>query len=461
MLVGPYSYLLQKPRADSARPCKNRKIKCGEERPQCLNCDRQGETCDYSIRLNWDGRTKRKGSNEDKPSSNASSPPLSFERSASHNSDSTIRGSSPNPMGSFVVNQFSSANPTTSVQAPLSYRDHISTSQLSRIRDQNTGPYPSPADSSVDSPPPNAMNIQFAGHQYNSDMPPPFPNLVPPLPAHSYMQSNYSHTSADHQAKRMRLSPSAERLDLYQKHEAPVNLAPTNGLLNASSMTSPYIPHQYSSPSNHNLRVPPTPAASIGSEENQNPVPGPSPQSLPQESPDFRRLSVKSLLSDDSPADSTSGSDGVFPGKFDPSSFDSTQKTKYGIDRGFPDLDLPNNQDSTALNGVTPVIGLASLDDQDHESNNDLYSGFGFVANTSEGFQEGAAYYAKPVTVSISKTLEPVPSILRDNPMNLLYFHHFLNHTARILVPHDCSENPFKSILPQSKHLQARTDYMY
>lgn len=33
--------------------------------------------------------------------------------------------------------------------------------------------------------------------------------------------------------------------------------------------------------------------------------------------------------------------------------------------------------------------------------------------------------------------------------MNLLYFHHFLNHTARILVPHDCSANPFRNILPQ------------
>ncbi|KAK7951481.1 uncharacterized protein PG986_007209 [Apiospora aurea] len=37
-------------------PCKNRKIKCGEEHPSCLNCQRAGEHCDYSIRLNWDGR---------------------------------------------------------------------------------------------------------------------------------------------------------------------------------------------------------------------------------------------------------------------------------------------------------------------------------------------------------------------------------------------------------------------
>jgi hypothetical protein len=42
------------------RPCKSRKVKCDEAHPSCLNCQRQGETCDYSIRLNWDGRGKKK-----------------------------------------------------------------------------------------------------------------------------------------------------------------------------------------------------------------------------------------------------------------------------------------------------------------------------------------------------------------------------------------------------------------
>ncbi|SPO00835.1 related to acriflavine sensitivity control protein ACR-2 [Cephalotrichum gorgonifer] len=40
--------------------CKSRKVKCGEERPACVNCQKAGHSCDYSIRLNWDGRrTKR------------------------------------------------------------------------------------------------------------------------------------------------------------------------------------------------------------------------------------------------------------------------------------------------------------------------------------------------------------------------------------------------------------------
>src|SRR4051794_11968577 len=43
------------------RPCKTRKVKCDETRPTCVNCQRQSESCDYSIRLNWDGRGKKKG----------------------------------------------------------------------------------------------------------------------------------------------------------------------------------------------------------------------------------------------------------------------------------------------------------------------------------------------------------------------------------------------------------------
>ena len=40
-------------------PCKARKVKCGEEKPSCQNCVKAGETCDYSIRLNWGGRSRK------------------------------------------------------------------------------------------------------------------------------------------------------------------------------------------------------------------------------------------------------------------------------------------------------------------------------------------------------------------------------------------------------------------
>lgn len=121
----------------------------------------------------------------------------------------------------------------------------------------------------------------------------------------------------------------------------------------------------------------------------------------------------------------------------------------YGIDRGLPDLDVPKNNDTAAISMATPS-----------ESDNDLDTWLnGFDASTEFGFGlqkrsrvfTKGGYYQNPIPIVIPKSLEPLPSFLLENPMNLLYFHHFIHHTARILVPHDCSENPFKTILPKSK----------
>lgn len=87
----------------------------------------------------------------------------------------------------------------------------------------------------------------------------------------------------------------------------------------------------------------------------------------------------------------------------------------YGIDHGHPDLDLPQSQDSTALNRNRQLMSTQSI------------------------------------SVKIPLSLHPLPAILNENSMNLLYFHHFLNHTARHLVAHDCSANPFRTILLKSE----------
>lgn len=455
--------------AEYHRPCKNRKIKCGEERPKCDNCERQGETCDYSIRLNWEGRTKRKGSNETQASSNATPPPAKLHRSSSSQDTtstvSTIRELSPNPTTGFMPAQYT--NPTYTGLHPAQsspFRDHISTAQLSRIRDQGAGPYPSPADSSMESPPlPNtSKKSPSAGHHHflsNPAMPPPFQSPQFSFPNHTSQHESPSAAFGDHKAKKLRLSPSTDSSDTYLKNLAfpPSNFAAARQMKIGPMISPQSMRYQSTSPSNGSARVPPTPAASsVGSEDVLQSMTGPSSQQS-QDSNDFRRLSVKSLLSEDSPADSGSSSDGVFPGKLNIGAF-HYQKTTYGVDRGFPDVDLPHNNDMIALNGVTPTMGTADLDRSEADvGNEDLYSEFGFGLNASEGFNEGSGYYASPVTVSISRSLEPLPPSLQDNPMNLLYFHHFVNHTARMLVPHDCSENPFKSILPQSAYSETST----
>ena len=340
--------------------------------------------------------------------------------------------------------------------ASSSYRDHISTAQLSRIRDQATGPYPSPADSSMESPPlPNPSYLPYSGHHTplsNPGMPPPFQGSQLSFANKISQHDNTAGAFADHRAKKLRLSPSMDSQDRRPRSlTLPSNNFAAARQIKMGPMISPQsVRYSSSSPSNGSVRVPSTSAASsVGSEDIHQSVVGPSSQQV-QESNDFRRLSVKSLLSEDSPVEAGNGSDLVFPGKLNVGPF-SYQKTTYGIDRGFPDLDLHHNNDMMALNGVTPTLGTVEFDRNESDlSNEELYSEFGFGLNACEGFNEGSGYYTKPVTVSISKSLEPLPPTLQDNPMNLLYFHHFVNHTARMLVPHDCSENPFKSILPQS-----------
>lgn len=307
----------------------------------------------------------------------------------------------------------------------------------------------------MESPPlSSSSNLPYGGHHHslsNPGMPPPFQGQQLSFPNHINQHEGPGAAFADHQAKNLRLSPSMDSPDGYSKNLAfpPNNFAAARQLKMGPMISPNTIRYHSSSPSNGNARVPPTPAASsVGSEDIYQPITGPSPQQL-QESNDFRRLSVKSLLSEDSPADSGSGSDSVFPGKLNIGSFN--HKTIYGIDRGYPDLDLPENNDLVALKGVTPIMGTTDFDRTDADlGNEDFNSEFGFGLNASEGFNEGSGYYTSPVTVSISRSLEPLPPTLQENPMNLLYFHHFVNHTARMLVPHDCSENPFKSILPQS-----------
>jgi len=146
-----------------------------------------------------------------------------------------------------------------------------------------------------------------------------------------------------------------------------------------------------------------------------------------------------------------SSNDVPFPGILNPSSNFGFGRTSYGTDYGEPDLDLGNNDDTNALNtarlpSVTAIPEWVREDPDD----DDTSSEFGFGLDAANEAEDQKTYYAKPVAVNISKGLGQLPDQLLQNPMDMLYFHHFLNHTARILVPHDCSENPFRNILPQS-----------
>lgn len=123
----------------------------------------------------------------------------------------------------------------------------------------------------------------------------------------------------------------------------------------------------------------------------------------------------------------------------------------YGLDSGRPDQDLSFNNDHAAID-INYALDLISS----REKNQDV------PQSTSQHVPEAQAqfcsgYYASPVPINIPRYLSPLPSSLLGNPINLMYFHHFLNHTARMLVPHNCDNNPFVSVLPSSKPCSRET----
>jgi len=465
-------------------PCKSRKVKCGEEKPGCINCQRQGEACDYSIRLNWDGRTKRKDDGSPGSQTIAFDSPASISQHDS--SGSTLNGLSNGPYTTHLSprqDEHTAQRPTspyppapthshtgspmppitdfaTNTQMPLpdsdassyhamptmlrnpSWGDPPSTSnfaagtQMPLFRMQNSmAAYPSPAESFGS---PGAMASLFH-NGYSMAMPPPLPTSNP-------MQPQDAARSPFNSAKRMRLTPRNESISRspYLVHRAssygPGDLDDVSRP-SFSPLTPTFVPSYLSNPL--------TPAASSTSHISHD--------------PEDRRISVSSLLSgspEPPELDDVKPTVQVDPpqeeqyvpvsrrGSLHQRMISYYETETYGQDRGNPDLDIPRNNDAMAITGTTP----SEHSDFDSWLNDfEPIPEFGFRLEKKEVVFAKGGYYASPVTIKIPRKLEPLPEMLSENPMNLLYFHHFLNHTARILVPHDCPENPFKTILPKSK----------
>ncbi|KNG83705.1 C6 zinc finger domain protein [Aspergillus nomiae NRRL 13137] len=123
----------------------------------------------------------------------------------------------------------------------------------------------------------------------------------------------------------------------------------------------------------------------------------------------------------------------------------------YGLDCGRPDLDLNKNDDHSAID-INYALDLINSQSESSATSSDR-PGDSSSADSKQIRLDGAkfAYYASPVPINIPRYLSPLPQALVQTPINLMYFHHFINHTARMLVPHDCSDNPFVSVLPSSE----------
>lgn len=321
---------------------------------------------------------------------------------------------------------------------------------------------PSPIASTFDTP--NRRQAAPLSRATSKVMPPPY-SMPSPTKDTEY------DAPVERSAKRVRLSP---RDDLHQIHDS-------NRLHRTSSHSPddvdelPRPPFQPLTPSLVSSRMsnPMTPASSSTNSDEVRQTWRPASNSYTMQDRHVRRVSVSSLLLN-SPemqhtrtmagnpaqvyADHTALSPFLENGSPSrPRAHSNTQVESYGFDHGQPDLDVPKNNDPAAINGVSP--SQHSELDTWLENVEPRVPEFGFGLQKREFVFAKGGYYASPVPIMISRNLAPLPPILLDNPMNLLYFHHFLNHTARILVVHDCSQNPFRTILPQSELCRCSNEF--
>lgn len=125
----------------------------------------------------------------------------------------------------------------------------------------------------------------------------------------------------------------------------------------------------------------------------------------------------------------------------------SSSTLLFGFDCGQMDTDLPRHNDHDAIKDFTG-FGLDYLHNCDQVLEEELCTDLQYKDIAPDN---GKNYYRRPISIRLSESLPPLPDLLKTNPINLMYFHHFINNTARLLVAHDCPENPFRTILPASE----------
>lgn len=440
-------------------PCKARKVKCGEEKPHCSNCVKQGEECDYSIRLQWGGRSK-KDQDAFAAISTSSSHTSSFRFSAAAPTSPGLAPSikpwlpaasgytCPPPShknlplhAEYVARQVGDQADKQRVLLDPQLMPQGNPPSLGQLADYSENLRHQSGQQCLDDVDPAQSTPYFPGQSlYSLTCSSKSSPATPQSSAVSHERSRSSlHYSSDfawsdqHKAKRARLD-SRVRL---QK-----TLPPPNSWSDSSDIAGSNAPVYRQASLDTALNNAPgalaIPRSSLATEDISTCTVSKTNGHGIKQTPALKRFSVSSLLS---------GPPGV-PGPFSYAKVDVDGCIIYGYDHGFPDLDVAWNSDSTAIIPQTPAAGETT---PAAESPLPVPSGSPSPASSKEAAFQRGGYYAQPVPIKISKAFEPLPSYLTDSPMNLLYFHHFTNHTARVLTPHDCPDNPLRTILPQSK----------
>jgi hypothetical protein len=412
-------------------PCKARKVKCGEEKPICRNCERQGETCDYKVRLNWSHAGSGLNTIDFSSQSVPTTPTIVFPSPEVFSGKSTPNppkspGAEEEPRKQLRVHGRSHSNVSTPVRDlwdvdPALKQNGKSPSGMLTVDDSGirNGSYGALGGAEFNQPPtpispggplysPESRTLPNIVLNSSATMPmtPSMFSKISPADRAPVRHNSDGYFESSTRNKRQRLSNyGRSALSNFEAADSR-SFQSTNLHLKTANSGAPVTSGFTVEPSSINISPP--------YEQLRSSVP------------------VSSLL-DRAPSRQNSG------GSRDPHSIEfriSAYYRSYGYDTGQPDRDVDHNDDLNAIVGSPAIAQSSSFDKSERETQT-------FALDN---------YYENPVQINIPKSLEPLPEQLQSNPMNMLYFHHFINHVARILTPHDCPANPYRTVIPKSKY---------
>lgn len=438
----------------------------GEEKPECLNCQRQSEICDYSLRLNWGGRTKR--ASVDSPSSKPSGHEgavVGFSGSFSINipSPTLLPTSTSNHADGFV--DIASGNST-------------SPGPISPTNPATAGLFDSPRPAYEGLTSPGQLKYQFST-SWSDKSPPPMPAVSGPMGDYQFGQQTYDSMSFPAPAEgelglrsmstfSFNINPVSQPVSFMRHSVDDPDRRPDAPMFNTHDKEQPtnrsdedHGSHRTSQPMSiksvschspqdaevlHSLLSNTDRASIAESNTASSPRRGETPATMVSGDEFPHKLASNHQLLSDSPDASDRKSHGCSLAENNWQTYLNSVTDNYGLDSGRPDRDLSFNNDHAAID-INRALDSISSRWCNQEASHSTTSPP--ISEVQAQFCSG--YYASPVPINIPRYLSPLPSSLLENPINLMYFHHFLNHTARMLVPHNCDNNPFITVLPSSK----------
>jgi hypothetical protein len=505
------------------RNCKARKVKCGEEKPRCSNCERLDEDCDYKIRLSWGGRPLKKKLQEN---------------GGTHDPNGDDQSQFIPGAGQFSLNQHF-PSPQTFIQATPSPARKPAVPRANSSKKTGMSGYQTvfavgenmpalPASNNTPPPPPPTSMSGVAPIATTAPLDPSLTGLtvqIPiaqaPRPDHGASRTNgHSHSRSNSLGWNQTVTPTtaapslASPFDEYQMRadhdRAYFSPYSSAGPFSPTHVTSPLATtsfHHSPRPHSSSPEIPHTRAV-ISPQQHKNTYHHPrpsiitsppkkartstSPTAPPPMSPyiygpprhamtpmtsapqltaslaevvDFMNtpvsvapmtsMSMAEPLMDLPAVTGINMSSNVVTRRVSVESLMGAYNDGYGAayDMNFkpeePSEYTTNNGHCHSHNRDHGHSHDMDDDDVEEISRNEFEdNNFSMqVNNARRFFGQNSAY---PDQMSIPRRLDPLPQWLLSNDQNKMYFHHYLKHTARLLVPHDCSENPFKHILPQS-----------